>query len=163
MSDSDDQYEVPSGGHNEESNKVEVSVTEIITENELDAESKDKGEEPEQDENITQQMKLLAVIDQNQENKTPPRPTDKGSTSIIGKLRKDDFRTSLRFNIRPQLRQRGRLGPRGNLDSHTTQYTARYCSGCNTGETPPSQREIGDRHGVPGGGPDTEKIPQILR
>ena len=84
MSDSDDQYEVPSGGHNEESNKVEVSVTEIITENELDAESKDIGEEPEQNENITQQMRLLAVIDQNQENKSPSKPTDKGSTSIIG-------------------------------------------------------------------------------
>ena len=87
MSDSDEQYEVPSGGNDEESNKIEVSVTEIAKENELDAESKDKGEKPEQDENITQQMKLLAVIDQIQENKNMPKPTDKGSTSIIGNLK----------------------------------------------------------------------------
>ena len=163
MSDSDEQYEVPSGGNDEESTKVEVNVTEIIKENELDTGSKNKGEEPEQDENITQQMKLLAVIDQNQENKSPSKPTDKGSTSIIGYLGRMTFIPVLQFKIRPQLRQRGRLGPRGNLDSHTTQHTAWYCSGCDTGETPPSQREIGDRHGVPGGGPDTEKIPQILR
>ena len=46
MSDSDDQYEVPSGGNDGDCNKVEVSVTEINEEKELDAESKNKGKNP---------------------------------------------------------------------------------------------------------------------
>ena len=88
MSDSDEQYEVPSGGNDEENNKIEVNVTEIVENKGLDAESKTEGEKPDQDENITQHMKLLAVIDQKRETKSPTKPADKGSTSIIGNIQR---------------------------------------------------------------------------
>ena len=86
MSDSDENYEVPSGG-NDEIAKQEVSVIEIRTEPEkLDTVSKKAEEKPETDEKLAQQMKLLAVIDQKTEAKEPAKAKDKGSTSIIGNL-----------------------------------------------------------------------------
>ena len=99
MSDSDDQYEVPSGGNVEVVSKVEVSVTEINKDQELDVESKNEDKSPVQGENLAQQMKLLAVIDQKQENKNSPNKTDKGSTSIIGNIDKNNRAKSLTIEL----------------------------------------------------------------
>ena len=91
MSDSDERYEVPSGGTDEDNQKVEVSVLEIAKEATLDTESKEKGEKPEPDDKLMQQMKLLAVIDQKQEEKDQTKQKEKGSTSIIGNPIKTPF------------------------------------------------------------------------